>query len=74
MSNDTTDTEYEEEEMYLYADFGSKLPLEIWEDRNLYVKVIGMDTSEPIIQINGKIFKGISFIPFLCHTSKIQLC
>ena len=51
--------DYEEEEIIIFADFQNKLALETLQDQDLNIKLVGIDTNEPILQINSKIFKGI---------------
>lgn len=50
------DGEYEE--TYLYVDFETKLLEEQLMNPNLQIKVLGVDTDAPIVQLNNKIFKG----------------
>lgn len=51
------ESDYEEEEFLIYADFKNQLgSLEL--DENTAVKIIGID-SQPIAEVNGNIFKGI---------------
>uniref|UniRef100_W8CA46 Transcription factor TFIIIC triple barrel domain-containing protein n=1 Tax=Ceratitis capitata TaxID=7213 RepID=W8CA46_CERCA len=50
------ESDYEEEEFLIYADFKNQLgSLEL--DENTAVKIIGID-SQPIAEVNGNIFKG----------------
>lgn len=53
---DDEDAEYEE--TYLYVDFETKLLEEQLMNPNLQIKVLGIDTDAPIVQLNNKIFKG----------------
>ena len=52
----SSDSEYEEEEFYVFADFENQLlPREI----NTYpIKIIGIESDEPVAEINGNVFKG----------------
>ena len=56
--NENSDDEYEEEEFLVYIDFDSKLLEDQLTDPNLNMKLIGVDTEHPIMQINSKIYKG----------------
>lgn len=57
-NNDTSDEEFEEEELLLYLDFQSKIKSESLEEPNLKIKMIGFETDEPVVQINNKMFRG----------------
>lgn len=62
-SKDTTrttpsDDEYEEEETLIYVDFESNLLEDQISDNDLKLKLIGIDTEQPILQLNNKIFRG----------------
>lgn len=54
-----SDDEYEEEEIIVYADFHSKIPFDTLTDPNLNIKLIGMETDHPLMQINSKVFQGM---------------
>lgn len=58
----SSDDDYEEEEFIVFADFQSKVAPEALTDPNLNLKLIGMDTDTPIMQINSKVFQGKSSI------------
>ncbi|XP_050071039.1 uncharacterized protein LOC126558990 [Anopheles maculipalpis] len=49
------DDDLYEEEVTLFADFD--ICLEV-DDPNLYLKVIGIDTDQPIIQVNDEVYRG----------------
>ncbi|XP_054737188.1 general transcription factor 3C polypeptide 6 [Anastrepha obliqua] len=50
------ESDYEEEEFLIYADFKNQLgPLELNE--NIAVKIIGLE-ADPVAEVNGNIFKG----------------
>lgn len=52
------DDDYVEEELLVYADFQSKIaPATLRDTAN--VKIIGLETGEPIMEIGDKIFQGI---------------
>lgn len=53
-----SDDEYDEEEIIVFADFQTKLSPEALTDPNLNIKIIGIDTDTPLIQINSKVFQG----------------
>ncbi|XP_062563188.1 uncharacterized protein LOC134226437 [Armigeres subalbatus] len=50
--------EYIEEEMLIFADFENHLAAEDLSDANIRVKVIGIDSDNPVIQINDDIYRG----------------
>lgn len=56
--DDDYDEDAEYEETYLYVDFETKLLEEQLLNPNLQIKVLGIDTDAPIVQLNNKIFKG----------------
>lgn len=56
--NDEDDDDTEYEETYLYVDFETKLLEEQLMNPNLQIKVLGIETNAPIVQLNNKIFKG----------------
>lgn len=53
------DEEYEVEESYIYVDFDSKLLDEQLPNADTKIRFLGMDTKQPIMQINNQLFKGI---------------
>ncbi|XP_058823833.1 uncharacterized protein LOC131684732 isoform X2 [Topomyia yanbarensis] len=55
---DVDDDDYIEEEMILFADFAKYLTEEELTDTNLRIKVIGIETDAPIIQINNDVYEG----------------
>lgn len=59
VDEDIDDEDAEYEETYLYVDFETKLLEEQLMNPNLQIKVLGIDTDAPIVQLNNKIFKGI---------------
>lgn len=59
----SSDEDYEEEEFIVLADFQSKIAPETLTDPNLNLKLIGIDTETPIMQINSKVFQGKCNIP-----------
>lgn len=52
------DDDYVEEELLVYADFQSKIASSTLRD-TANVKIIGLETGEPIMEIGDKIFQGI---------------
>ncbi|XP_001851019.2 guanine nucleotide-binding protein-like 3 homolog [Culex quinquefasciatus] len=50
--------DYIEEEMLVFADFEKYLATEELIDPNVRVKVIGIETENPIVQINNDLYKG----------------
>lgn len=59
--DDEGDEHDEYVETYLYVDFETKLLEEQLMNPNLHIKVLGIDTDSPIVQLNNKIFKGTPF-------------
>lgn len=55
-TNDSDD-DYVEEELLVYADFQSKIASSTLRD-SANVKIIGMETGQPIMEIGDKIFQG----------------
>lgn len=59
---DTVETDdnddYEEEECLVYLDFDTKFLEDQLRDPNLKMDIIGIDTDNPILQVNSKLFKG----------------
>lgn len=55
---DNNDSEFEEEELFIYVDFDAKISNKTLDDPDLNIKMTGLDTPEPLIQINSKVFKG----------------
>lgn len=51
--------DYVEEECLVYLDFDTKLLDEKLINQNPKIKFLGIDTAEPIVQINNKIYKGL---------------
>lgn len=62
--DDGHETDDEFEETYLYVDFETKLLEEQLMNPNLQLKVLGIDTDAPIVQLNNKIFKGLAFCTY----------
>lgn len=53
-----SDSEYEEEEFLVFADFKNQIMPEELSDKNAAIKIIGIESKNPIAEINGNIFKG----------------
>ncbi|XP_037946078.1 uncharacterized protein LOC119678361 [Teleopsis dalmanni] len=54
-----SDSEYEDEDSYLvFADFQNQLLKHEVEDCKQAIKIIGLETKNPIAEIKGNIFKG----------------
>lgn len=53
-----SDSEYEEEELLVFADFKNQLFSTQLSDENSAIKIIGVENKHPIAEINGNIFKG----------------
>lgn len=50
--------EYEEEECLVYLDFDAKFLEDQLKGPNLKMDIIGIDTDNPVMQVNSKIFRG----------------
>lgn len=53
-----SDSEYEEEEFLIFADFKNQIAPEQLSDENSAIKIIGIESKNPVAEINGNIFKG----------------
>ncbi|XP_013104997.1 uncharacterized protein LOC106085322 [Stomoxys calcitrans] len=53
-----SDSEYEEEEYLVFADFKNQIVPKELSDENSAIKIIGIETKNPVAEINGSIFKG----------------
>lgn len=58
--HDDGDDDVEYEDTYLYVDFETKLLRDQLLNPNLQIKVLGIETDAPIVQLNNKVFKGIT--------------
>ncbi|XP_055643210.1 uncharacterized protein LOC129779645 [Toxorhynchites rutilus septentrionalis] len=58
VEGDDDSEDYTEEEMLLYADFENYLSQEELTDPNVRVKIVGIESENPIIQVNNDIYKG----------------
>lgn len=61
MMDTKIEEEYEIEESYVYVDFDSKLLDDQLPNTETKVRFLGMDTKQPIMQINNQLFKGNLF-------------
>lgn len=52
------DERYETEEFYVYVDLDTKLLDEQLSKSNTKIKFLGIDTQNPIMQLNNQLFKG----------------
>lgn len=52
------ETEYIEEELVVYADFGELLDEELLDEKDLNVQLIGIESETPILQLGGHVFRG----------------
>lgn len=52
------DDDYEEKEMYLYLDFNGRIPQELFDQKDLFFKVVNLDQKKPLVQIGGTVFQG----------------
>ncbi|XP_030378981.1 uncharacterized protein LOC115627452 [Scaptodrosophila lebanonensis] len=53
-----SDSDYEESEYILYADFKNHLAPQELKRENTAIKIIGIESENPVAEINGNIFKG----------------
>ncbi|XP_055839153.1 general transcription factor 3C polypeptide 6 isoform X1 [Episyrphus balteatus] len=53
----TSDCDYDEEEIIVFADFKNNILNEL-QTTNPSIKIIGIDSQNPIAEVNGNIFKG----------------
>lgn len=60
MTAPTFEKDYVEEECLVYLDFDTKLSDEKTENQNLKIKFLGIDSEHPVVQVNNKIYKGLS--------------
>uniref|UniRef100_A0A182R1G7 Transcription factor TFIIIC triple barrel domain-containing protein n=1 Tax=Anopheles funestus TaxID=62324 RepID=A0A182R1G7_ANOFN len=60
-SHSATDDDLYEEEITVFADFDICLDM---DDPNLHIKVIGIDTESPIIQVNDEVYRGTPDLAF----------
>ncbi|XP_075169330.1 uncharacterized protein LOC142241446 [Haematobia irritans] len=52
------DSDYEEEEYLVFADFKNQIVPKELADENSAIKIIGLETKNPVAEINGSMFKG----------------
>ncbi|BFG03907.1 uncharacterized protein DMAD_03030 [Drosophila madeirensis] len=57
MMNDS-DSEYEETEYLVFADFKNQLPPHLLKHENAAIKIIGVESDQPMAEVNGSIYKG----------------
>ncbi|XP_055385723.1 general transcription factor 3C polypeptide 6 [Condylostylus longicornis] len=50
--------DYTEDEYFVYIDFQNNLTSLEADDPRLDIKIIGIDTENPVMEVNGKTFKG----------------
>lgn len=59
MSQTENDDDYIEEEFLVFADFQTKIELDVLTDPEMNLKVIGFEEEHPIMQVNNKMFQGM---------------
>lgn len=59
-NHDADEDEYEEEEHLVYLNFEAKFLEDQLKDSSLKMDIIGIDTDNPILQVNSKLFRGKS--------------
>lgn len=64
ITTDQDDARYETEEIYVYVDLDTKLLDDQLTNSNAKIKFLGIDTENPIMQLNNQLFKG-NFTCFL---------
>lgn len=52
------DDRYETEEFYVYVDLDTKLLNDQLSKSSTKIKFLGIDTEQPIMQLNNQLFKG----------------
>lgn len=57
-TTDQDDDRYETEEFYVYVDLDTKLLDDQLTKSSAKIKFIGIDTENPIMQLNNQLFKG----------------
>lgn len=57
-SNGQDDDRYETEEYFVYVDLDTKLLDDQLSNSNARIKFLGIDTENPIMQLNNQLFKG----------------
>ncbi|XP_055299881.1 general transcription factor 3C polypeptide 6 [Sitodiplosis mosellana] len=57
-TTDKDDDRYETEEFYVYVDLDTKLLDDQLTKSNAKIKFLGIDTENPIMQLNNQLFKG----------------
>lgn len=51
-------SDYEDEEFLVYVDIDSAISKNLIEDPNCEIKIIGLESDKPVLQINNKMFEG----------------
>lgn len=72
-SKDLNDERYETEEFLVYVDLDTKLLDEQLSKSNTKVKFLGIDTENPIMQLNNQLFKGNFYFNIFRHKSHMNL-
>lgn len=72
MKNEQNDDEYEYEESYVYVDFDSKLLDEELLNADTKIRFLGINTKQPIMQLNNQLFKGKPVV-ILFHPNLLKL-
>lgn len=57
-----SDSEYEETEHLVYADFKNYLPPHQLKHEDAAIKIIGIESETPMAEINGSFFKGTTCV------------
>ncbi|XP_060657074.1 uncharacterized protein LOC132791946 isoform X2 [Drosophila nasuta] len=63
MMNNDSDSEYEETEYLVYADFKNHLAPHQLKHEDAAFKIIGIETDTPMAEVNGNIFKDNNSSP-----------
>ncbi|XP_017146719.1 uncharacterized protein LOC108158695 [Drosophila miranda] len=53
-----SDSEYEESEYLVFADFKNQLSPHLLKHENSAIKIIGVESDSPLAEVNGCIYKG----------------
>lgn len=59
------DDRYETEEYFVYVDLDTKLLDDQLSNSNAKIKFLGIDTENPIMQLNNQLFKGSILIQYV---------
>lgn len=55
----------EEREIYIYLDFSSRLASDIFNQKNLFFKIVNLDQEHPLVQVGQFVFQGMYLMNIL---------